>query len=169
MQKFETLRQPLLWFWIAVVRKEEKQAGAELCQAQVKLGWDSLSCKLFLIGNLESALAKRNNWYWIFHILKLRLSSISWKIEVVFHFLKNWGRLSFPKIVAIFYFPKNWGRLPFPEKFRSSSISWYWGHLLFPEKLRSSSISWKIEVVIHFLKNWGRLPFPEKLRSSSIL
>ena len=24
MQKFETLRQPLLWFWIAVVQKEER-------------------------------------------------------------------------------------------------------------------------------------------------
>ena len=41
MQKFGTLQQHLLWFWIAAVtRKEEKkrQAGAELCQAQFKLG-----------------------------------------------------------------------------------------------------------------------------------
>jgi hypothetical protein len=42
-------------------QKMTKQAGAELCQAQVKLGRDWFSCKLFLIGNLESKLANRNN------------------------------------------------------------------------------------------------------------
>jgi hypothetical protein len=38
-----------------------KQDGAELCQAQVKLGLSWLSLKLFLIGNLESTLANKNN------------------------------------------------------------------------------------------------------------
>ena len=41
--------------------KNDKQAGAELCQAQVNLGLDWLNCKLFLIENLESTLANRNN------------------------------------------------------------------------------------------------------------
>ena len=72
---------------------------------------------------------------------KLRSSSISWKVEVIFHFLKNWGLL------------------PFSEKLRSSSISWSWGRLPSPEK---------IGVIFVFLKNWGCLPFLENLRSSSI-
>jgi hypothetical protein len=41
--------------------KMEKQAGAELCQAQVKLGLDWLSCKLFLIWYLELTLANINH------------------------------------------------------------------------------------------------------------
>jgi hypothetical protein len=42
-------------------REKRKQAGAELCQAQVKLGRDWLSCKLFLIWYLELTLANRNH------------------------------------------------------------------------------------------------------------
>ena len=41
-------------------KKKEKQAGAELCQAQVKLGLVGLNCKLFLTEILESTLANRN-------------------------------------------------------------------------------------------------------------
>ena len=47
MQKFEFLQQPLLgelaMSWREREKKErEKQAGAELCQAQVKLGYFGL-------------------------------------------------------------------------------------------------------------------------------
>ena len=55
-----------------------EQAGAELCQAQVKLGWVGLNCKLFLTKNLESTLANINSseilfisWKWNgFQLLK---------------------------------------------------------------------------------------------------
>ena len=53
----------------------EKQAGAELCQAQEKLGLVYCGCLPFT--------------------LKLRSSSIYLKIEVVFQLPKNWGRLPF--------------------------------------------------------------------------
>jgi hypothetical protein len=38
----------------AITHEIKRQAGAERCQAQVKLGGDWLTCKLFLIGNLNS-------------------------------------------------------------------------------------------------------------------
>ena len=63
---------------------------------------------------------------------KLRSSYIFQKIEVVFHFQKNVGRLPFSKalrlsscfkkIEVVSCFKKKWGSLPFSKKCRSSSI-----------------------------------------------
>ena len=66
--------------------KYNEQAGAELCQAQVRLG-----------------LAKVDIF---FHLIdKLRASSIYHKIEVVFHLPK--------KLRSYFICRENWGCLPF--------------------------------------------------------
>ena len=73
--------------------------------------------------------------YKVFSIFKnLRLSSIFKKIEVIFHFQKNWDRLPF----------QNLGRLPF-KKFRSSFIL---------KILRSASIFKNMEVIFHIWTCW---------------
>ena len=59
----------------------------------------------------------------------MRLSSISKKIEVIFHLQKNWGGLPFTK--------KNRGRLPSTRKIEV---------IFYLEKLRSSSICTKIDL-----------------------
>ena len=41
MQNFKTLAQPILGKKVCKKKKEKKQAGAELCQAQVKLGYSA--------------------------------------------------------------------------------------------------------------------------------
>ena len=56
-------------------KKERKQAGAEMCQAQVKLGLVWFDLKLFMNGDLIRDRIKK-----LFHFMKT---------EVVFHFLKN--------------------------------------------------------------------------------
>ena len=87
------------------LNEEEKneQAGAELCQAHVKL-WLAKPC----LPSKKMSMATSSNWKnWdVFHLIKLWSSSI-WKKMGCLPFKNNWGRLPFEK---------NWGRLPFEEK-----------------------------------------------------
>ena len=92
------------------------------------------------------------------------------KIEVVFHFQKNWGRLPFLKeIEVVFHFQQNWGRRPFSKKCRSFSIF----HLLGLKQCCIAKVS-SIGCLeqnwgrLSFIKNVGRLLFSKILRSSSI-
>ena len=76
-----------------------EQAGAELCQAQEKLG---------LV-----------NWHCYSFTLLLRLSSIYIKIEAFFHLPKIWG---------IFHNPWNWAYLPSCLEIYVSSVCLkHWG------------------------------------------
>jgi hypothetical protein len=80
-------------------KKRKKQAGAELCQAQLKLGLAMLdlhSTKLRSSSLYEKIEVIFHLIYWsslpsmekvevVFHLQDMRSSSISKKIEVVFH------------------------------------------------------------------------------------
>ena len=95
------------WKW------KQKQAGAELCQAQVKLGWAK---NLLPINRKLRSLS----------FTQKRLSSIYKKTDITF-VLDEGGKLE-----VVFHLPnklrlssiclKNWGRFHLPKKLRSSFI-----------------------------------------------
>ena len=82
-----------------------EQAGAELCQAQFKLGLaktafpdvDIVFVFVFPVLKVWSCLPFTNKWSCLPFAKNLSSSSIYKNIEVVFHLPKNWGRLPFTK------------------------------------------------------------------------
>jgi hypothetical protein len=108
------------------------QAGAELCQAQVKLGLT----KLYL-------LVKKCH----LPCVHLPFRKI---IKVVFHL---------QKIEVVFLLQHksvlNWGCLPFTKKLRSCSIYKKWGPLPFKKKWGRIPFTKKVKVFFHLQKSWG--------------
>ena len=75
-----------LWTKLQKLKKIQKQAWAELCQAQEKLGLDNLALPF----KLWSSSIENNNKNWPSSInQKWRSSCSCQQIEVVFHFPTN--------------------------------------------------------------------------------